>query len=168
MDFSHSGLNNNPIGNDNWYGGQEGSKPMTTLLVGTREAIPVLGSLSTCLDNSFIRCVVPQTLMVPHVQVLFAADSATKQTVHVTPKDARNNTSAGVGYMSSRPTLLNKCWNSKHYLVCCSKDVGICVGGYQTTIGTIATVAWVSGHEVRFTYGRTLCTNICVHCFIYT
>ena len=33
---------------------------MTTLLVGTREAIPVLVSLSTCLDNSFIRCVIPE------------------------------------------------------------------------------------------------------------
>ena len=39
--------------------------------------------------------------MVPHVQVLFTADSATKQTIHVTSKGAGNNTSAGVGYMSA-------------------------------------------------------------------
>ena len=41
------------------------------------------------------------------------------------------------------------------------------VARYETTMGTIAAVALVLGHEVRFTYERALCKNICAHCLIH-
>ena len=42
--------------------------------------------------------------MVQHLQVLSAYESATRQSIHVTPQGARKNTSAGVEYMSSGVT----------------------------------------------------------------
>ena len=72
-----------------------------------------------------------------------------------------------LGIYLLRSHIIHKCWDSKHSLMCSSKYVGNYIERYETNMGTIAAVALVLGHEVRFMYERSLCKSICARCCMH-